>query len=68
MSEIVLLVEDAPEGGLTARALGASIFTEADTLNALRETVRDAVACHIDDAERPKLIRLHLVRDEVISA
>lgn len=68
MSEIVLLVEDAPEGGLTARALGASIFTEADTLNALRETVRDAVACDIDDAERPKLIRLHLVRDEVISA
>jgi hypothetical protein len=68
MSEIVLLVEDAPEGGLTARALGASIFTEADTLDALRETVRDAVACHIDDAERPKLIRLHLVRDEVISA
>ena len=68
MSEIVLLVEDAPEGGLTARALGASIFTEADTLDALRETVRDTVACHIDDAERPKLIRLHLVRDEVISA
>ena len=68
MSEIVFLVEDAPDGGLTARALGASIFTEADTLDALRETVRDAVACHYDDAERPKLIRLHLVRDEVICA
>ena len=57
MNEIVFLVEEAPEGGLTARALGASIFTEADTLEALRQAVRDAVACHYDDAERPKLIR-----------
>jgi len=68
MSEIVFLVEDAPEGGFTARALGASVFTEADTLDALRAAVRDAVACHYDDADRPKVIRLHFVRDEVISA
>jgi hypothetical protein len=59
MSEIVFLVEDAPDGGFTARALGASIFTEADTLEALREAVRDAVACHFEDADRPRLIRLH---------
>ena len=65
MSEIVFLVEEAPEGGFTARALGTSIFTEADTLDALRGAVRDAVACHYDDAERPKFIRLHFVRDEV---
>jgi hypothetical protein len=68
MSEIVFLVEDAPEGGYTARALGASIFTEADTLDELREAIRDAVACHYDEAERPKLIRIHFVRDEVIPA
>jgi len=68
MSEIVFLVEDAPEGGFTARALGASVFTEADTLDALRAAVRDAVACHYDDADRPMAIRLHFVRDEVISA
>lgn len=68
MSEIVFLVEDAPDGGFTARALDASIFTEADTLDGLRESVRDAVSCHYDDAERPKLIRLHFVRDEVITA
>jgi hypothetical protein len=59
MSEIVFLVEDAPDGGFTARALGASIFTEADTLEALRDAVRDAVACHFEDADRPRLIRLH---------
>jgi len=68
MSEIVFLVEEAPEGGFTARAAGASIFTEAGTLDELREAVRDAVTCHFDEIQRPKLIRLHFVRDEVITA
>jgi hypothetical protein len=68
MSEIVFLVEDAPEGGFIARALGESIFTEADTLEELRSAVRDAVACHFDIADAPKVIRLHFVRDEVIPA
>lgn len=68
MSEIVFLVEDSPDGGFTARALGESIFTEADTIDELREAVRDAVACHFGDTDRPKTIRLHFVRDEVITA
>ena len=68
MSEIVFLVEDAPDGGFTARALGESIFTEADTIDELREAVRDAVACHYVETDRPKIIRLHFVRDEVITA
>jgi hypothetical protein len=58
MSEIAFLVEEAPEGGFTARALGASIFIEGDTLGALREAVREAVARHFDDAHRPRLIRM----------
>lgn len=68
MTEIVFLVEEAPEGGYTARAVGESIFTEADDLDGLRDMVRDAVACHFaDEASRPKLIRLHVVRDEVLA-
>ena len=67
MSEIVFLVEDAPEGGFTARAVAEAIFTEAETLDELRAAVRDAVACHFEDASRPQLIRLHFVRDEVIA-
>ena len=68
MTEIVFLVEDAPEGGYTAWALGESIFTEADDLDSLRDMVRDAVRCHFDDeAARPKVIRLHMVRDEVLT-
>ena len=68
MTEVVFLVEEAPEGGYTARALGASIVTEADDLIRLRDAMRDAVRCHFEPADRPQLIRLHLVRDEVIPA
>ncbi len=66
-SEIIFSVEEAPEGGFVARALGYSIVTEADTMPELREAVRDAVSVHFDD-ERPAVIRLHMVRDEVIPA
>ncbi len=68
MSEIVFLVEDAAEGGLLARALGHSIFTEADSYDELRSMVRDAVQCHFTDEDRPALIRLHYVKDEVLAA
>ena len=67
-NEIIFAVEEAPEGGFVARALGHSVFTEADDLEALRDAVRDAVRCHFDDADRPKVIRLHLVREEVFAA
>lgn len=68
MTEIVFLVEDAAEGGVTARALGHSIFTEADSYDELREQVRDAVQCHFDEGDRPTIIRLHYVKDEVLAA
>lgn len=68
MTEIVFLVEEDPDGGYTARAVGEAIFTEADDVESLREEVRDAVRCHFPDEEtRPKMIRLHFARDEVIA-
>jgi hypothetical protein len=67
MNEVIFVVEEAPEGGYTARALGASIFTEADTLPELHAQVRDAVRCHFDADDRPGMIRLHFVREEVIA-
>ncbi len=67
MNELIFLVEEAPEGGFTARALGQSIFTEAETLEELRRNVRDAVQCHFDEGRAPKVIRLHFVRDEVLA-
>lgn len=66
-SEIVFAVEESPEGGYEAHALGHAIFTEAESLPELRGMLRDAVQCHFDEGDRPKVIRLHLVRDEVIA-
>lgn len=68
MDELIFLVENAPEGGYTARALGESIFTEAEDLPNLREQVKDAVRCHFDDGKGPRIIRLHFVHEEVIAA
>ncbi len=65
-SEIIFAVEESPEGGYSARALGYSIHTQAETLEELRSMVQDAVRCHFEDAARPRLIRLHWVKDEVI--
>lgn len=68
MDEIIFVVEEAPEGGFTARALGYACFTEADTWDDLPAAVREAVACHFDDQAAPRVIRLHWLREAVIAA
>ena len=66
--EIIFEVVESAEGGFEARALSASIFTEAESLSELEVAVRDAVRCHFDEGEAPAMIRLHVVRDLLISA
>jgi predicted RNase H-like HicB family nuclease len=66
MEEIFFLVEESPDGGYSARALGSSIFTQGDTLEELRFNVKDAIECHFDDI-KPRMIHLHFVRDETLS-
>jgi hypothetical protein len=68
MNEILFLVEEAHEGGFLARAMGQSIYTEADDVESLHRQIRDAVRCHFDEGKGPKLIRLHFIREEVIAA
>lgn len=68
MIELIFLVEETPEGGYTARAAEHSIFSEADTLDDLRRNIREAVECHFDDGQAPQLIRLHIVREEILPA
>ena len=65
MNEIVFLIEEDPESGYVASAIGASILTQGDDLDELRRNVRDAVECHFEDSDRPRIVRLHFVRDEV---
>jgi hypothetical protein len=68
MNEIIFEVrEDETEGGFVARALGHSIVTQADTWEDLRTNVRDAVRCHFEEGQAPRVIRLHRVLDEVLA-
>lgn len=68
MSEIIFEVsEDELDGGYSASALGFGIHTEGETLDELRRNVREAVDCYFDESmDRPRLIRLHYVKDEVL--
>jgi hypothetical protein len=68
VNEIIFLVEEAPEGGFIARALGHSIFTEADAMGELHTNIRDAVQCHFEEGKAPQIIRIHYTREEVITA
>ena len=67
VNELVFWVEEAPEGGFTARALGAAVFTEADTIDDLRLAIRDAVRCHFEAGQEPRVLRLHVVREELLT-
>ena len=65
-SEIIFSVQESAEGDYEARALGHSIFTQADSMEELKRNVREAVQCHFDEGAAPSVIRLHWVKDEVI--
>ena len=70
MTEIIFEVtEDEVDGGYSASALGYGINTQGDSLEEVRRNVKEAVDCYFDDSmSRPKQIRLHFVRDEILVA
>ena len=65
--EIIFKVTEAVKGGYDARAMGYSIFTQGEDWADLKAMVKDAILCHFDDDSMPRVIRLHLVRDDVIA-
>lgn len=66
--EIIFMVEEDPEGGYAAKALGYSIFTEGETLDELRNNIKDALECHFDKSEYiPSVVRLHIVKEEMMA-
>jgi len=68
VKEIIFLVEDDPEGGFSAKALGQSIFTQGETKEELKQNITDAIDCHFDDPEDiPKVVRLHFVHEEMFA-
>lgn len=66
MNELIFLVEEDLEGGYAAKALGESIFTDGETLEVLKENIKEAVRCHFEEDKLPKILRLHLVKEEVL--
>jgi hypothetical protein len=67
MEELIFMVEESTDGGYTAKGLGVSIYTQGDTLDAVKTAIVDAVHCHFDD-EKKRILRLHILREEVIAA
>jgi predicted type IV restriction endonuclease len=67
MNEIIFVVNESDEGGYEAQALGHSIFTEADSIDELKDNIREAIHCHFDE-NAPKLVRLHFIREEIFAA
>jgi len=65
-NEIIFIIEESPEGGWTAKALGHSIFTEADSEDELKSNIKEAVNCHFEEENVPKILRLHFVKDEFL--
>ena len=61
-SEIIFEVVESVEGGYEARALSASIFTEADSLSELEAAVRDAARCHFEQDQAPAVLSRNALR------
>jgi predicted RNase H-like HicB family nuclease len=67
MTELIFVVEEAPEGGYAAKALGEPIFTQGEDLEELHKNVREAVACHFEEGKGPAMLRLHFVKEELLA-
>ncbi len=66
MTEIVFVVEEAPEGAMS-RGPSERRFTPRPTRSKCSGPIREAVACHFEEGQGPRVIRLHLVRDELLA-
>jgi hypothetical protein len=66
--EIIFMVEEEPEGGYIGKAVGHAIFTQAESVDELKHNIKEAVSCHFDEGEKPSVICLRMVKEEVIPA
>ncbi len=67
MNELIFIIEESPEGGYSAKALGEAIFTDGDTLDELKANIKEAVLCHFEDNQAPRVIRLHYIKEEFLA-
>jgi predicted RNase H-like HicB family nuclease len=67
VSELVFEVTEEVEGGYSAECLTENIFTQGKTWEELRANAKEATEAYFYDGPKPKYIRLHLVRNEVLT-
>ncbi len=67
MSEAVFEVLQEADGGYCAECLTENIFTQADSWDELCRNVREEVSAFYFDQTVPESVRLHLVRDEILT-
>jgi hypothetical protein len=67
MKEVIFYIEESFDGGYEAKAIGHAIFTHGETIEEIRENIKDSVKCHFDEKDMPNLIKLHFIKDEAIA-
>jgi len=66
-SELVFEISEEAESGYSAECLTENIFTQGETWEDLRVNVKEATEAYFYDGQKPKYLRLHLVRDELLT-
>jgi len=64
--ELIFIVEESLDGGYEAKAVGESIFTEAETIDELKKNITEAVHCHFDQDNLPSIVSLRFQKEEII--
>lgn len=66
-SEIVFSLSQESDGGYVAECLSHDIFTEGDTWEDVRQNVLAAVNAYFFDQPKPRSVRLHMVKTEILA-
>jgi len=66
MDELIFDVEMDEDGRLVATGRGDSIFTDGADWDDLKRNIEDVVEAFYFDRPKPSVVRLHMIRDEVL--
>jgi hypothetical protein len=66
MHELIFDVESDEDGRLVAVGRGDSIFTDGADWDDLKRNIHEVVQAFYFDKPKPSVVRLHMVRDEVL--
>lgn len=67
MDELIFDVQPDEGGRLLAVGRGESIFTDGADWEDLKRNVQEVVEAFYFDGKKPSVVRLHMVRDEILA-